>query len=934
MHHNVQCAKNKIEEIELLMMNENLDVIGMSETWIQHHEIQFINFNNYNIASYYCRKSCIHGGVLILVKKMFHAVSLSDVVALSVEKIFECAAIKLTVNDLNYCIVCLYRAPNTDVHIFLSKLEACLNLISNKINLHKIIICGDININYLSKNNVTIALDDLLKSFNVHSVFNEPTRIFNNSITAVDYIFTNINNYEKEIMHTGLSDHSGQKLTFDVNYTQKSNILNFRSFSAKSILNFKTYLNNETWHSVFNEENVDKKYETFSKILDQYYNTCFKFVKKDLSFNAGNKNWLTPGIRISSVKLKELYHLQKSGIVEVQYYRKYKSIYNRVIRQAKKLNFDRLISNSQNKSKTAWKIINSTIKNVNSHKELPLMLINNSETSDKEVVSNSFNSYFVNLPKSLAPSVIQSGNDNNVLNDVVGNSIFLEPVTEAEIIDTINNLKNSNSTGFDEFSVRIIKQCGHLLVKPLSHIINSCFTNGCFPNLLKLSKVICLYKKGDPKEMSNYRPISLLSVFSKIVEKLLAKRILNFLEVNNVLSSNQHGFKEGRSTISALTSILDFIYKNLDTGNKVMAVFIDLSKAFDCVDHDILLKKIECYGLRGQCNKLLKSYLLNRKQYVDYFGTKSIELNIDIGVPQGSVLGPLLFLLYINDIEKIMSIFYASYADDMTLVASGDTLEDMVVSLETNLKSAHNYFAERKLVLNQDKTFSLQFHPVGANYMASPLMKLQGKSIQQIRDFKLLGIYIDLSLDWKSHVNYVCNKCASTCFAIKRLCQVSSIKTVKVFYFSSFESRIRYGVICWGNSVSSNRVFLLQKRALRFMFNLNYRESCKTTFIQQKILTFPCIFILDMLKFVKNNLLHFTQLNSNHEYHTRHGQNLQYNMHRLELFKSNPYYIGAILYNKLSNGIKNISSVKKFSSAVREYLVSNAFYSVEEYLRF
>lgn len=498
----------------------------------------------------------------------------------------------------------------------------------------------------------------------------------------------------------------------------------------------------------------------------------------------------------------------------------------------------------------------------------------------------------------------------------------------------INNLKLTNSVGPDDYSTKIIKRCASQLAQPLTHIINECFKSGSFPSLLKLSKVIPLLKNGDSKQFSNYRPISLLSVFSKIFEKLLAKRIVSFLESKNLLSSNQHGFREDKSTITALTNILDFVYKNLDRGHKVIALFIDLSKAFDCVNHSILLKNIERYGLQGSCNKLLKSYLSNRKQYVDYFGTRSEKLEVDIGVPQGSVLGPLLFILYTNDLGNYLSTFFCAFADDITIIACGKSLNDAIHLLNTNLLLTSEYFENKKLVLNQNKTYVLEFHPVSAHYISSVYVKNDGKSIQQITSFKLLGINIDLSLDWKTHVTYLCGKCASSCFALKRLRNITSLSTAKTFYFSNIESRLRYGITMWGNSTWANRVFVLQKRAIRCMFGLKFRESCKMTFKQQKIFTLPCLYIFETLKLVKKNLTNFNSLNTYHSYQTRHGSDLQHEIHRLELYKSNPYYMGPVLYNKLSPDLKNIDSIKTFLSMLKVFLVTNAFYSVEEFLMY
>lgn len=933
IHQNLQCIKNKIEDLEIFLADEKPDVMCISESWCSDSEMNCINVLDYKICNYYNRSQFSHGGVLILAKKMLEVKKITEIDILNTEKLFEATGVKSHKRGHDFCILCIYRSPNNDVNMFLNKFDECLNIIFDKYPFSKVICCGDFNINFLGDSKEKTDLIDLASSFYLSTATNEATRITRNSETAIDYIFTNFKDRlsDKKIIHNGLSDHSAQKITFPIVNDEYSETYKSRSFSKKNIKQFIDYLKTEQWYDVRNNNlDVDSKFENFINVLDYYYNLSFKLVTKNKSNYYTNKNWITNGIKTSSRNLKDLNIQQKQGFIDITFYKKYKLIYRRVIREAKKMYYDNKIINSENKSKMVWNIINSTIKNQSSCKQYSISL-NDTDITDKNQIANIFNNHFVNLPQQISNS--KATVNVPITTPHVEQTIFLEPVDESEVINVINNLKNSTSSGADNYSTSLIKKISVYLAKPLCHIINLCFKDGSFPNILKISKIICLYKKGNPKSITNYRPISLLSVFSKIIEKILAKRIISFLEENNILSNSQHGFREKRSTMSALYSILDFIYKQLDKNNKVMAVFVDLTKAFDCVDHEILVRKLEAYGLRGNCNNLLKNYLCNRKQFVHFLGENSIELPIEFGVPQGSVLGPLLFLLYCNDVSSFLNIFHCEFADDMTLLASDRNIDNVIQHLTANLRSLLQYFSSINLNMNQEKTFSLQFHPQASNYTSSALIRINGKSIQQVKSFKLLGLYLDLSLNWKDHITYICNKTAKQCFALKRLNQITSKRVSKIFYHSSFESVIRYGIICWGNASEAKRVFILQKRAIRCMFGLKFRETCKPVFINEKILTIPCLFILESLKFVKNNISSFNFQNIYHEYNTRHGHNLQYDMHRIELYKSNPYYISAVLYNKLPDRIK-LCSYKKFLKNVKVILLTNAFYSVNEYMMY
>ena len=325
------------------------------------------------------------------------------------------------------------------------------------------------------------------------------------------------------------------------------------------------------------------------------------------------------------------------------------------------------LNNVKESMSKTWKLVlNSMLfrnKKLNTLNEID---VNGSVVSDPNLMAKTFNDLFTNIGSSLARKIPPSNIDPiSFLKGDYQNSLFFTPVTEQEIIQIIGNLKNTNSKGFDDIPVNVLKFCRNELATVLSHINNLSLSSGVFPNVLKIAKVLPIFKNGDKKIVSNYRPISVLSVFSKIFEKIVYTRLFEYLDVNHILSNSQFGFRQKLSTSMALLELTDVISKCMDSNNFTVGVFLDLAKAFDTVDHGILFAKLNHYGVRGISNNWFRSYLATRRQYVTINGVSSDFSNITCGVPQGSILGPLLFIVYINDLNTVSEILRTiMFADD------------------------------------------------------------------------------------------------------------------------------------------------------------------------------------------------------------------------------------------------------------------------------
>jgi hypothetical protein len=397
---------------------------------------------------------------------------------------------------------------------------------------------------------------------------------------------------------------------------------------------------------------------------------------------------------------------------------------------------------------------------------------------------------------------------------------------------------------------------------------------------------------------------------------------MNFIQKSDMLSPCQYGFRSKLSTTKAAIDLLSQVLKALENGLHVAATFCDLTKAFDCVTHCDLLNKIERYGLRGNTFNLNKTYLLDRKQVVVYNNNISRVQTLNIGVGQGSAIGPLLFLLFINDLPEAVNAGTVMYADDTTFINSGVDHCQVTQEINNNMDKAVSWFNENKLKLNENKTFHLVF---------SLNRILHDDNLYNIQHVKFLGFMLDSQLNWKDHVRYVASKINTYNFMLYKIKRYVSVNTAKTVYFSYIQSLIQYGIVLWGNSTNSIRIFRTQKNAIRILSGVTRRTSCRQLFKELGILTLPCIYIFQLLLYIKESGHLLTSGNDLHNYNTRAKSDLRLPKIRLASSQSHPSFIGVSLFNRLPLQVRELG-LRKFKNCIYKLLLDKTYYSVQEYL--
>ena len=630
------------------------DVIGITETWESTSSSGHFKILPGYIFVSNPRKKYKGGGVAFYVKQDLKFQILTDLMIME-EKIFE--SIFIAIQFQNNQVVCgnIYRSPQNNNKSFLQftnhleKTLITINKTKSKCYLH-----GDFNLDLLASNNEHVeSFSELMLEYNFYPLINKPTRVSNSSCTAIDHIWCNLTNafINSAIITHEISDHLPIMQVSKVSeplLKMKSNA--GRSYTVNNLKKFSESISKIDWSNLYTISDTDKSFQFFQNKIDHFAEHSFKQKQmKNIEFKCA---WYDRELLHLARKKDRLYkHFLKTKThCAKKKYQKIRNFYFHLINNKKKTFIQNKLKSHTNNIKKTWQVLNNLMGRNLFKLQTTSLLHKNKTLTDNIEIANAFNEHFSNAAVKLAKNLPNSNSHfSNYLKSSNLSSIYLFPTSFLELKRLIAEIKPKLSTGFDQIPPVVLRYLSDDALHALSYIFNLSLLQGKFPDAFKKTKIVPIFKKGDSKNLSNYRPISLLSSFSKLLEKIMYKRLYNFLKCYNILNAEQFGFRPGHATSHATTLVISNIADAFEKKLLTIGVFLDLSKAFDTIDHDILLYKLNHCGIRGTAFEWFKSYLSGCTQQVQFNNCLSSTIKpITSSVPQGSILGPLLFILYVN----------------------------------------------------------------------------------------------------------------------------------------------------------------------------------------------------------------------------------------------------------------------------------------------
>ena len=932
---------NKLD-LYLKNLNHEFPIIAFSETWLKNHNCDRYGLDDYN-AEHNCRPNRGGGGVSLYVKDTIEYTVRDDLCFQN--DILETLFIEIGKDQFakkqNIIIGVIYRPPDTDIKQFNDHILQCLAQIKTEKKIA--FLLGDNNINLLNTDKHVASQDfaDVMFSHSLFPTITKPTRVTDKSATLIDNIF--YNNYVENtssltgILYTDISDHFPVfHIDYSVSEPLVSKSFKKRIYSMENMEHFSSKMREMNWTCVLQNNDVQNAYNMFYNEFSDVYNTCFPMKTFKQGYRT-RKPWLSEGMKKSIKTKNKLYkQYKKTGSIEHEsVYKQYRNNLNKLLTAAERSHYETLFNETKDNLKKSWRILKQVINKKKDTSSCSKFLVNQETTTDKNKIAKGFNQYFINIGPTLANKIPQDNKcpttymDNRVLESMV-----IAPVVEEEVRSIIKSL-NDSSAGWDAISSRVVKATYSCFLTPLTHVVNISLLNGVFPSELKIARVIPLFKSGEPRNFSNYRPVSVLPLFSKILERLMYTRLLSFITKNNILYVFQFGFRKFHSPNLALIILVDRISKALENGDFVRGLFLDFSKAFDTVNHSILYKKLEFYGVRGLALKWFQSYLSEREQYVEYNNVYSDKDRIICGVPQGSILGPLLFLLYINDLCNVSKkLFSLLFADDSNMFLSGKDPDDLIRTMNEEMVKVIDWLQINRLSLNLNKTHFILFRRKRVRISLSTDLIINNVKIDMIERTKFLGVIIDQNLSFQSHINYIKGKVARGIGILYKSKPYFSFEIMRVLYNAFIYPYFTYCIEVWGNTYQSylEPLIKLQKRAVRTIVGARKYAHTAPLFRELKLLNIKEIYIycvqLFMYKYHHSILpLIFSDFyvrnNSIHEHHTR-----QQNLLHVPLIFTKPLsktirVSGVTLYNHFSNSLCLKVSYVTYKGILKRHIIDD-----------
>jgi len=870
IHLNIASLQLHIDELKnlLVLLDHPFDAICITETRLHDDKpLSNVQIEGYDFLHTKTLTQC--GGAGIYIKSTFDYEILSKF-SIANKDVSESVFLEIkNSTGKNIVIGCIYR-HHTPISNFL---EIFLNDVLEKITkTNKICaLIGDFNVDLIKYGNhlPTETFYDQISSHGFRPLVLQPSRVTSHSTTLIDNIFINdLECFSKGGNRThSISDHFLQFCQIDIfdknkikNNWQNKYSRNWRIFNPRE---FEDELNSLDWDEFLNPAHgTDLSLKIFfskiEKLLDEMA-PYKKLTRKEHGLKMSP--WITSGILVSMRErdlIYEKFAKENDPALRSSYHLSYKTYRNRIvnlIRSSKKQYFASFFEECHSNIKKTWDGIRDLINVSKKASNRLRKIIQGDKVFTKDTdIANKMNDFFVNIGSSVEAKIPTSA---KTFYDYLGannpSTFFARECTHDEVKEIIQNFSVSKACGPFSIPCKILKNYSHILVKPLSALVNKSLSEGIFPTLLKSALVCPIFKKDDKTKCSNYRPISLLSNIGKIYERVMYNRIESFLHSFDIIYRLQFGFRKKYSTNHALLSIVEQIRSNLDNKTFSCGVFVDLEKAFDTVNHNILLKKLDHYGIRGKDNNWIRSYLTNRTQCVSINGAKSENMKVSCGVPQGSILGPLLFIIYINDMHKALNKSTVHhFADDTNLLFSDKDPKVIRKTMNRELDLLFEWLCANRLSLNVGKTEFIIFRPPRMNLENRIVLTLNHKKIFESRKIKYLGLLIDDRLTWKFHINELCkklNRSVGMLYKIRHLCPKTVLRSL---YFSIFNSHLVYGLPVWGNAdkIYIEKINILQKKAIRAITFSDYKAHSLPIFKNLEILS-----IKDLYRYQVSSLM-------------------------------------------------------------------------------
>lgn len=875
------------------------------------------------------RMTGIGGGVGCFIRSDIDWQRRSDLESPEIESIW----IEVFQKNTSSILICItYRPPDTSKHLhpeFNDKLSDILEigLAENK----ETIIIGDINCDFLKPTN-NKSIKEILKRFGFKQIIKHATRITNLSNTLIDVILTTREDRisDHNVFPVSISDHdltAGiRKMNCSKFMARKVTSRNYRKYNKND---FKSELRQQPWSNILNFNDADGAWSTFKSVFRAIVDKHAPLVERNV--RGKDCPWLTDDIR-SKMKDRD-YHLRKARKTNLgEDWATYHKLRNNVTLKIKtsKANHKReTLRETITKPKQFWQRIKKCIGKSKAKSETkPSVIVNGTLSTDKQEICSGFCHFFTHIGKTLQKllpfsetSIWKKHDHSTIKRELNPNDhrFTFQKVTTETIMKKIASLNSSKSPGYDDIPVQFLKDGAEEIAPTIACLINNCLASSVFPTAEKIAKITPIHKGESKQKIGNYRPISVLTCFSKLFELIVHEQVYSYLEANQFLNSSQFGFRKNRSTQHAVTILTDHIRRGIDNSILTGAAYIDLSKAFDTVDHGCIISKLKCYGIAGRELSWFESYLFNRKQFVVLDNTKSPMESVLCGVPQGSVLGPLLFVILMNDISSALSdCKILMYADDTVIYTSHANLDTVVAELNKDLDNLSNWFYMNNLIVNfkKGKTEYMIFGTARKLKNLDPVkVETKGITLNRTTTYKYLGVTLDQSLNYIDHLDAMYKKASARLSLLTKVRQYMS-PFVAESVFKATVSPIMFYCSNLFVYKDHQRLQHLQDRANCIVYGRKsypWRSVKNEMKLRCAVDVFKCLNGLNPENFRE----YFTRL---HHCKITRGNNSLIILPkvRTESGRRSFKYQGAYIYNNLSKSVRDETSLVRFKHCCKD----------------